>query len=90
MEYEGSDQRPVFRVKEPIHSCIVNPNLIKISIDAREYNTINQDFEIKGYFPDRACSIIDSKGNVIAQVISLKMCMFLKLIELLKMSSDSN
>ena len=77
MEYEGSDQRPVFRVKEPKYSCIVNRNLTKISIDAREYNNdnaINQDFEIKGYFPDRACCIIDSKGNVIAQVISLKMC----------------
>ncbi|KAI8018173.1 Protein LURP-one-related 6 [Camellia lanceoleosa] len=26
------------------------------------------DFEIKGYFPDRACCIVDSIGNIIAQV----------------------
>ncbi|KAK1365727.1 LURP1-related protein domain containing protein [Heracleum sosnowskyi] len=67
LEYEKS-QKPVFRVKEPNYSCIINPNQIKISIDARAYNNHNQDFEIKGYFPDRACSIMDSKGIVIAKV----------------------
>lgn len=68
LEYEKS-QKPVFRVKEPNYSCMINPNQIKISIDARAYNNHNQDFEIKGYFPDRTCSIMDSNGIVIAKVM---------------------
>ncbi|KAK1354951.1 LURP1-related protein domain containing protein [Heracleum sosnowskyi] len=66
VEFKGSD-RPLFRVKQPnLH--IVNQNLIKISTDANEYQNKRRDFEIKGYFPDRECSIVDSKGSVIAEV----------------------
>lgn len=49
----------------------MNQNLIKISIDANEYQNVRRDFEIKGYFPDRECSIVDSKGSVIAEVTDI-------------------
>lgn len=29
------------------------------------------DYEISGYFPDKECSIIDSHGNVVAQVLMI-------------------
>ncbi|KAM7513525.1 hypothetical protein LguiA_003108 [Lonicera macranthoides] len=63
--YEQS-KKSVFSIKEP-NSCFVKNNPIRISIDAREFSKY-QDFEIKGHFPDRECSIVDSMGNVIAQV----------------------
>lgn len=69
VEFEGSE-RPLFRVKQP-NLYIVNQNLIKISIDANEYQNKRRDFEIKGYFPDRECSIVDSKGSVIAEVTDI-------------------
>ncbi|RVW44047.1 Protein LURP-one-related 6 [Vitis vinifera] len=34
----------------------------------QKLGTQNWDFEINGYFPDRDCSIVDSKGNIVAQV----------------------
>ncbi|KDP33924.1 hypothetical protein JCGZ_07495 [Jatropha curcas] len=64
-DYEGS-QRLVFSLKEP-NSCLVRNNTIKVSIEPRKNNK-DWDFEIKGYFPDRDCSIVDYLGNIIAQI----------------------
>lgn len=75
VEFKGSD-RPLFRVKQP-NLYIVNQNLIKISIDANEFQSKRRDFEIKGYFPDRECSIVDSKGSVIAEVTDIFTKLFL-------------
>ena len=63
-DYEGS-QKLVFCLKEP-NSCLVKNNPMRISTEARVSNK-DWDFEIKGYFPDKDCSIIDTKGNVVAQ-----------------------
>ncbi|XP_021275429.1 protein LURP-one-related 6 [Herrania umbratica] len=64
--YEGS-QKLVFTLKEPRSSCLVKNNAIRIATEpngsSREW-----DFEIKGHFPDRNCSIIDSIGNIVAQI----------------------
>ncbi|WVZ19734.1 hypothetical protein V8G54_007056 [Vigna mungo] len=66
MNYEGS-QTLVFSLKEP-NSCFVRNNGIRISIEPRAASNKGWDFEIRGYFPDRNCSIVDIRGNVIAQV----------------------
>jgi hypothetical protein len=63
-DYEGS-QKLVFCLKEP-NSCLVKNNPMRISTEPRVSNK-DWDFEIKGYFPDKDCSIIDAKGNVVAQ-----------------------
>ncbi|XVE97885.1 hypothetical protein REPUB_Repub03eG0057200 [Reevesia pubescens] len=42
-------------------------NAIRISIEPKE-SSKDWDFEIKGYFPDRNCSIIDSIGKTVAQI----------------------
>ncbi|GFY98529.1 LURP-one-like protein [Actinidia rufa] len=64
-DYEGA-QTLVFSLKEPNSSCLVN-NPIKISTEPKGGGP-RWDFQVKGYFPDRACSIVDSAGNIIAQV----------------------
>ncbi|XP_014500577.1 protein LURP-one-related 6 [Vigna radiata var. radiata] len=66
MNYEGS-RTLVFSLKEP-NSCFVRNNGIRISIEPRAASNKGWDFEIRGYFPDRNCSIVDIRGNVIAQV----------------------
>lgn len=61
-DYQGS-QKLVFTVTEPKSSCFVRDHVIKIS-------TANAwDFEVKGYFPDRDCAIVDSGGRTVAQVL---------------------
>ncbi|XP_022754790.1 protein LURP-one-related 6-like [Durio zibethinus] len=64
-DYEGS-QKLVFTLKEP-RSCLARTNAIRISIEPKG-SSKEWDFEIKGYFPDRNCSIIDSIGNIVAQI----------------------
>ncbi|XP_057430587.1 protein LURP-one-related 6 [Lotus japonicus] len=63
VDYEGL-QNLVFSLKEP-NSCLARNNRIRISI---EPSNKGWDFEIRGYFPDKHCSIVDTKGNVVAQV----------------------
>lgn len=65
-DYEGS-QKLVFSLKEP-NSFLVKNNVMRISTEPR-VSKKDWDFEIKGYFPDRDCSIVDTKGNIVAQVI---------------------
>jgi hypothetical protein len=63
--YEGSQQL-VFCLKEP-KTCPLRNNIsMRISTEPRASNK-DWDFEVKGYFPDKDCSIIDTKGNVVAQ-----------------------
>ncbi|KAH7572047.1 hypothetical protein JRO89_XS04G0192300 [Xanthoceras sorbifolium] len=63
-DYEGC-QKLVFSLKEPKNSCLVRNNAITISTAVTSKDL---DFEIKGYFPDRDCSILDSTGNIVAQI----------------------
>ncbi|KAM3693733.1 hypothetical protein ACJW30_07G006200 [Castanea mollissima] len=64
-DYERS-QKLVFNLKE-LNSCLVRNNAMKISTESRVSNK-DWDFTIKGYFPDRDCSIINTKGDIVAQV----------------------
>jgi len=74
LNYEGS-QTLVFSLKEP-NSCFVKNNGIRISIEPRAAGNKGWDFEIRGYFPDRNCSIVDIRGNVIAQVRNFSSLIF--------------
>lgn len=67
-DYQGL-QKLVFSIKEP-NACFSRHNAIRISIEPKGSGGHGRDwdFEVKGYFPDRDCSIVDSKGNVVAQV----------------------
>ncbi|KAL6226803.1 PREDICTED: protein LURP-one-related 6 [Fragaria vesca subsp. vesca] len=64
LDYEGS-QELAFSLKEP-NSCLARTQAIRISTKRTENK--DWDFEIKGYFPAKACSIVDSKGNVVAKI----------------------
>ncbi|KAJ4958032.1 hypothetical protein NE237_025143 [Protea cynaroides] len=67
VDYEGAEKL-VFSLKEP-HLCVVKNNSIKVNIGSKRCS-INKDwdFEVRGSFPDKACTIIDSAGNTVAQV----------------------
>ncbi|KAL5098343.1 hypothetical protein RYX36_002670 [Vicia faba] len=67
VSYEGL-QKLVFSLKEPGNSCLVKNRGIKISIESSVVGNKGWDFEIKGYFPDKHCSIVDNRGNIVAQV----------------------
>ncbi|MFS7982788.1 putative tubby-like protein [Helianthus anomalus] len=57
-------QKLVFTLKDP-KTCFANNQPVRGSI---EQNIYCNNFQIKGYFQDKECSILDSRGNVIAQV----------------------
>ncbi|MFS7982787.1 putative tubby-like protein [Helianthus anomalus] len=57
-------QKLVFTLKDP-KTCFANNQPVRGSI---EQNIYCNNFQIKGYFQDKECSILDSGGNVIAQV----------------------
>ncbi|KAF9597477.1 hypothetical protein IFM89_018923 [Coptis chinensis] len=63
INYEGVEKL-VFSLKEPV-VCIIKKIPIRIKVEPGKNNW---DFEVKGSFPDRACTIIDSEGNIVAQV----------------------
>ncbi|KAL6974617.1 hypothetical protein U1Q18_028801 [Sarracenia purpurea var. burkii] len=63
-DYEGS-QKLVFSLKHPISFFKNIP--IRISTEPSCCGG-RWEFEVKGYFPERACCIVDSFGNIIAQV----------------------
>ncbi|KAJ1437122.1 Tubby-like, C-terminal [Sesbania bispinosa] len=66
LDYEGL-QNMVFTLKEP-NSCLVKNNGIRISVEPRAMSSKGWNFEIRGYFPDKCCSIVDTRGNIVAQV----------------------
>ncbi|PWA81260.1 hypothetical protein CTI12_AA189210 [Artemisia annua] len=65
-DYVGS-QKLVFTLKDP-KACFANNRPVKVSIENKDKNIYCNNFQINGYFPDRECSIVDSKGDVVAQV----------------------
>ncbi|XP_010261831.1 PREDICTED: protein LURP-one-related 6 [Nelumbo nucifera] len=65
LDYEGMEKL-IFCLKEP-KSFLVKNNSIKVCMEPRRCSK-NWDFQIKGSFPARACTIFDSKGNIVAQV----------------------
>ncbi|KVH94008.1 protein LURP-one-related 6 [Cynara cardunculus var. scolymus] len=64
--YQGC-QKLVFTLKDP-KSCFPKKGPISVSIELKDESIYCKNFQIKGYFLDRDCSIVDSGGNVIAQV----------------------
>ncbi|GMH16583.1 hypothetical protein Nepgr_018424 [Nepenthes gracilis] len=65
-DYEGL-QKMVFCVRQPLPFLSRN-SPIRISIDPRSGCGRDWHFEIKGCFPERNCTIIDSQANIIAQI----------------------
>ncbi|QCD80221.1 hypothetical protein DEO72_LG2g542 [Vigna unguiculata] len=65
LDYEGT-RKLVFSLREP-NSCLFKNKAIRIFTRNR-----GCDFKISGYFPDKCCSIVDSKGNEVAQVRVMK------------------
>ncbi|XP_042507007.1 protein LURP-one-related 6-like [Macadamia integrifolia] len=67
VDYEGAEKL-VFSLKEP-HSFHARNNSIRVNVGSKRYN-VNKDwdFEVRGFFPDKACAIIDSTGNTVAKV----------------------
>ena len=65
-DLEGS-QKPIFCLREPSNSCLWMKNPITISVTSNEYRGF-RDFEIRGDFTNRNCSIVDSSGRIAAQV----------------------
>ncbi|KAK4479027.1 hypothetical protein RD792_014537 [Penstemon davidsonii] len=59
-------QKLVFTLKEP-NSCFSNKISIKISIELKEYCSYG-NFEIRGDFPGRSCSIVNSRGDIVAEI----------------------
>ncbi|KAM7277184.1 hypothetical protein ACFE04_019050 [Oxalis oulophora] len=75
-DFEGFEKL-VFTLKEPIpisNSCLAtNNNPIRISTESPSTSSNNNIhdsnyFKIKGKFPERECTIVDSRSNIVAQV----------------------
>ncbi|CAO2823153.1 unnamed protein product [Amaranthus hypochondriacus] len=68
-DYEGYE-KSIFSIKEPNqNSCFPTNNAVRISIEPKVVGQIKDwNFEVKGYFPDKNCTIVDSLGNVVAQI----------------------
>lgn len=66
-EFQGS-KKLVFSLRRP-KSCVPMKNDAGIKITTKpKVSKKDWDFEISGYFPNKECSIIDSQGNVVAQI----------------------
>lgn len=66
-DFVGS-HKLVFTLKEPMNSCFSNKNPIRIAIESKEWSGYGH-FEVRGDFPGRSCSIVNSRGDIVAQVI---------------------
>lgn len=72
LKHEGSEKKElVFRLNQP-KSCLVKKNAIRICTHPRTIANKGWDFEIKGCYPDKSCTIVDSMANVVAQVGQLR------------------
>ncbi|XP_051131235.1 protein LURP-one-related 6-like [Andrographis paniculata] len=57
-------QKLVFTLKQPRHSCLCfGMRSKRISIDCH-----GRSFQVLGDFPGRCCTIVDSRGDVLAQI----------------------
>ncbi|XP_015931595.1 protein LURP-one-related 6 [Arachis duranensis] len=73
LEASGSvvKKQLVFSLKESSSSssssCFISKGggPIRITTQPRSFSNKSWDFEIKGYFPDKCCSILDCQGNVV-------------------------
>uniref|UniRef100_A0A0D9W5I6 Protein LURP-one-related 6 n=1 Tax=Leersia perrieri TaxID=77586 RepID=A0A0D9W5I6_9ORYZ len=65
MDYQGKDKL-VFSLTDP-KSCITKGAPIRIHIEPKRHCK-NWDFEIRGSFADRECTIIDCTGKIVAQM----------------------
>jgi len=66
-EEEGANKL-VFSLREP-RTCLARKEVIRVCIEPKCSNK-DWDFEVHGSFLDKACSIIDRRGAVVAQVFS--------------------
>ncbi|KAL9153928.1 hypothetical protein ABFS82_10G080200 [Erythranthe guttata] len=57
----------VFTLKDPYNSCFSNKSPIRISIESKECSSYGS-FEVRGDFPGRSCSIVSSRGDVVATI----------------------
>ncbi|KAK9099543.1 hypothetical protein Syun_026588 [Stephania yunnanensis] len=69
IDYEGLE-KVVFSLDEPttVSTCMLKNNSIRVILNPRMSSKEKWDFEIKGSFTDKDCSIIDYGGNIVAQV----------------------
>lgn len=65
MEF-GRPSKPVFSLREPRQLAVLNHH-IKISIEPKGRNS-DWDFAVEGSFDEKAFSIADRKGNIVAKV----------------------
>ncbi|XP_008792894.2 protein LURP-one-related 6-like [Phoenix dactylifera] len=65
MEYEGANKL-IFSLTDP-KSCLAMKKAIRIRVDPKGHNR-DLEFEVNGSFVDKACTIRDCRGNVVAQV----------------------
>ncbi|KAJ1687291.1 hypothetical protein LUZ63_018681 [Rhynchospora breviuscula] len=66
MDY-GAPSKPVFSLHEPKLSLAIINAPIRITVESKGRKN-NWDFEVIGSFTDRACTVKDRKGNIVAQV----------------------
>ncbi|KAG8367140.1 hypothetical protein BUALT_Bualt16G0041700 [Buddleja alternifolia] len=64
-DFSGS-QKLVFTLKEP-NSCFSKNTPIRISTESKDSSSYG-NFEIRGDFPSRSCSIVNSTGDLVAQI----------------------
>ncbi|CAI0387525.1 unnamed protein product [Linum tenue] len=65
-DYEGI-RKLVFKLKEP-NSCLGRTSAIRISTEPRRSSGGDWDFEVQGRFPEKACTIVDHLGRIMAQI----------------------
>ncbi|XP_047319620.1 protein LURP-one-related 6-like [Impatiens glandulifera] len=71
--YNEDSRKVVFRLKQP-HSWLVRNGWCRpITVSAGQSDCCGGwDFQVKGFFKERACAIVDSMGNALAQVIGME------------------
>ncbi|KAK1314306.1 Protein LURP-one-related 6 [Acorus calamus] len=69
VDYEGAGKL-VFTLRESVSSCIAMNDSIKVCMELNKHNRSSDwDYEVRGSFIDRDCTINDRKGDVVAQVM---------------------
>ncbi|KAG6518843.1 hypothetical protein ZIOFF_022324 [Zingiber officinale] len=66
MDFEMTSKL-VFTLHEAKSWLVMNGS-VKIFLEAKENGRSSWDFEVLGSFTDRACTIMDRRGNVVAEV----------------------
>ncbi|XP_020110049.1 protein LURP-one-related 6 [Ananas comosus] len=65
MDYQGTNKL-LFSLTDP-KPCLATRSAIRIQVEPKSHSK-DCDFEVDGSFTDRACVIIDRRGNIAAQV----------------------